>query len=122
MADIAFVLDGSGSVIINNWNFMLDFVKQFTASITYGPNQFGVISFGNEATLDIAFNQVSNYDQFIAALNKIPYKDENTNTAAGIRTARTQLFTDPLGEQYSTLTFKPSHNDNKPNYQMHVES
>ena len=98
-ADIVFVLDGSGSVGINNWNIMLNYVKRFAASVQYGPNQnrFGVVSFGNGATVNIRLNQYANYADFARSVDGITHMDENTNTAAGIREARTKVFGDTNG-------------------------
>ena len=47
-ADVAFVLDGSGSVGQRNWDLTLTFVRDFAQLATYGPNKTlsGVVSFG----------------------------------------------------------------------------
>ncbi len=43
-------------------------------------------------------NDASSLQEFSAAVDKIPYKGENTNTASGIRLARTQAFTTENGK------------------------
>ncbi len=59
------------------------------------------MSFGNDAHLDIKLNDASSLQEFSTEVDKIPYKDENTNTAAGIRIARTQAFTTENGKYAS---------------------
>ena len=94
LVDIGFVLDGSGSVGIDNWMLMIEFVKREATQVEYGIDKirFGVISFGNFASLDIRLDQTSTISVLSDTLDGIRYKDENTNTAAGLRLMRTELF------------------------------
>ena len=94
LVDIGFILDGSGSVGIDNWNLMTEFVKREASQVEYGIDtiRFGVISFGNFASLDIRLDQTSTISVLSDTLDGIRYKDENTNTADGLRLMRTELF------------------------------
>lgn len=58
-ADIAFVLDASGSVTADNFDKMLSFVSNFGLSHDFGPQavQIALVSFGNKATAHIKLNQ-----------------------------------------------------------------
>ena len=52
-ADLAFLIDSSGSVGRNNWQKMLNFIKAVVDKLDIGDHGFltGAISFGNEASL-----------------------------------------------------------------------
>ena len=52
---------------------------------------------GDEATLDIKLDDQKSSEAFIGALRSVNYKDEGTNTAAGLRAARTRLFNSSAG-------------------------
>lgn len=97
--DFGFVLDGSGSVGPENWLLITQFVASFAQHITFGEGsaRVGVISFGNDASIDIGLNNFTSASEFVMAVTSLPYKDENTNTASGIRAMRTQLFVEENG-------------------------
>ncbi len=88
--DVVFVLDGSGSVMQPNWELMLQFVENFTALTDFRPQgtRVGVVSFGNDARIEVALDEHSDLDSFQQDVDSIPWRDENTNTASGIRLAR----------------------------------
>jgi uncharacterized protein YegL len=93
--DIGFVLDGSGSVGTDNWQRTLDFVKDFTSRLNLDPvngNRFGVVTFGNNAKLNIGLDDYTTMVDMLSAVDRVKYMDENTNTAAGLRVMRTLLF------------------------------
>ena len=79
---------------------MLSFVKEFVHDVDFSQKgtRIGVVSYGNHATLNIKLNQFNSVDAFAKALQDIPYKDENTNTAAGLRILRTELFNEENGK------------------------
>lgn len=99
-SDIAFVVDGSGSIRKHRFTTILEFIVDFTDTIDIGPlaYQLGVVTFGNKGTINIplnAYNDQSNLHN--AVRTKVPFKDENTNTSGGMATMRTQLFTQRYG-------------------------
>jgi len=93
--DIAFVLDGSGSVGQANWNSVLQFLLEYSQMRIDGLTRIGVVTFGNEASIEIDFNQGSTLASIQGALDGIGYRDQNTNTASGLRMACTELYTNP---------------------------
>ena len=107
MADIGFVLDGSGSVTAANWAKMLQFVQDFAGRINFGldSNRIGVVSYANEAQLDVRLNDYGSLAGFRSAVAAIPYKETSTNTAEGIRVMRNQLFKLEAGEMRTTFLF-----------------
>jgi len=101
VVDLGFVLDGSGSVGQANWDVTIDYVKSFANTLTISPDkaQIGVVLFGNDASVAIDLDQYNNANALVNALDDLEYLDENTNTAAGIRMARNELFSTARGDR-----------------------
>ena len=101
MADIIFVLDSSGSIGIEHWSQVLDFVKTVVRGFNIGPfaMQFGSVTFGNEATINFNLNTYNRTQDVLDAVDRIQYKDENTNTSGGIWTMRQLMFTKANGDR-----------------------
>ncbi|KAK2170566.1 hypothetical protein LSH36_2g14112 [Paralvinella palmiformis] len=99
--DVGFLLDGSGSVTLSNWIVTLSFVQRFGHNVNFGKEgtRIGVVSFGNRATVNIRLDQFGDVSAFEKAVHNIPYKDQNTNTASGLRALRTKLFTEINGDR-----------------------
>ena len=57
--DFAFVLDGSKSVGQGNWQRMIAFLKDLAQRLEIGPDatQIGVVTVGDQASLDVKLNQ-----------------------------------------------------------------
>ena len=74
--DIGFVLDGSGSVGIENWSIMLEFLALFTEYVMaqYPDSRVGVVTFGNDASVEIDFNTGANLQSFMDAVYNIGYR------------------------------------------------
>ena len=98
--DVGFVLDGSGSVRTDNWALMLSFIQTFARHVHFNQSgtRIGVVSYGNEGTVNVRLDEYSDVLLFENAVRVIRYKDENTNTASGIRALRTGVFNTDNGE------------------------
>ena len=81
---------------------MLQFVKELAFEMEAGQeasqSRVGVATFGNNAAVKIDFNGYTNYGDFANKVDKIPFLNQNTNLAAGLREMRTNIFGDGLGE------------------------
>ena len=106
--DVGFLLDGSGSVTLSNWIVKLSFVQRFGHNVNFGKEgtRIGVVSFGNRATVNIRLDQFGDVSAFEKAVHNIPYKDQNTNTASGLRALRTKLFTEINGKLISFFRWR----------------
>ena len=60
-----------------------------------------MVTFGNEALINIDLDDFTSYEQFKLAVSLIPYKDENTNTADGLRKMRSLFGTGKPGNLLS---------------------
>ena len=92
--DIVFVLDSSGSVMAANWLKALSFTQQVISNFPLHPElvRVGVVSFGNQATPHIRLDDFDKEMDLFSAIGMIKFKDQWTNTAAGLRVAREQVF------------------------------
>lgn len=101
--DIAFVLDSSGSIGDQHWVQVLSFFKFVVSNVPVGfyATRFASVTFGNEATVDFHLNTFNTTRDILAAIDKIPYKDENTNTSGGLWKMKSELFTKQYGDRSS---------------------
>lgn len=92
--DLAFILDGSGSITFLNFLRILDFVKNVTKQFEIGPDavQVATISFSDYAREEFGFGDFSSHAALDIAIDSIQYDAGGTNTAYGIRTARRGVF------------------------------
>ncbi|ELU06074.1 hypothetical protein CAPTEDRAFT_48444, partial [Capitella teleta] len=101
-ADIVLVLDSSGSVGLDNWNKVLNFSKTLVQSfpIIGGRGvQIGVLSYGTRAYVQFHMNEFDTKQELFNAIDKIEWKDQETNTSGGIITMRSEMFTEQNGDR-----------------------
>lgn len=101
VADMVFVLDSSGSIGSNNWVKVLEFVKSFITDVNIGPQnvQVGIVTYGNRASLQFNLNTYTNASQMLEAIDRIPWKDQATNTSGGVRFMHQTMFTTAVGDR-----------------------
>ena len=86
-----FVLDSSGSILPDSFQNMKEYVGNFVSSFAFSTDgaQFGVVSFSNDAQVDIPLGTDQN--DFNTALQGLQQLLGTTNTAAGINLAIEQF-------------------------------
>ncbi|XP_013415045.2 cartilage matrix protein-like [Lingula anatina] len=99
VADVAFVLDASGSVGSANFNKMKDFVRNFVSSfiITNQHVQIGLMQFSSRSTIESYFSDTSTKAEVYRAIDQIQYISGGTNTGDAIRDMWQNLFSDKNG-------------------------
>jgi len=99
--DLVFVLDGSSSVGNNNWDRMLDFVDGIVDRMTIGQynSRVGVVVYSDSVTNVFYLNSYYNSNDLRDNIRRISYPGGQTNTAAGIRAAYTEQFTESRGDR-----------------------
>ncbi|XP_067663881.1 collagen alpha-3(VI) chain-like [Haliotis asinina] len=99
--DLVFLLDSSGSVKTHNFKRMLSFMKNFlsTASIDDGKVRVGVAIFNSRATIKFHLNKYKTKKALFRAIDKIKYRGGRTNTFAGLRLLRSQMFKRRRGDR-----------------------
>ena len=97
--DLAFVLDGSNSVGKNNFQLMLDFVKETIVGFDISVNETRValIQYSTVPVVEFYFETYSNVDDILAAIDQINYQAQNTYTAEALYTLREEVFTEVYG-------------------------
>ena len=79
MIDIAFLLDSSGSIGPHNWEHVIEYLSNITASITATDKRVAIITFGTLASVYLNFTD--NQDQLEQVIDTLPYSSDYTNTA-----------------------------------------
>jgi collagen type VI alpha len=100
-ADILFILDSSGSIGIDNYTMMLNFVVNLTKNFNIGPSgiQFATIIYGDDAHEVFDFNTFSTHEELEKGITNITYIQGWTFTDKALLMAREQLFTAAKGSR-----------------------
>ncbi|XP_059170597.1 collagen alpha-4(VI) chain-like [Physella acuta] len=99
--DIVFVLDASFSVGVRNFKLTKDFVKDFLleSNIDNGNVRVGVVIYSTEDYIQFQLKDFSKKEDVYNAIDNIPYRYGSTNTADGLKTMRTVMFTAENGDR-----------------------
>ena len=99
--DMVFVVDASGSIGLDNWELVIDFINAVIDGFTIGPDdtQVGMVVFSTNARIE--FNLTDYLDEGVLkqAVESTAYDAASTNLAGGIELMRTVSFTADAGER-----------------------
>ncbi|KAL1263911.1 hypothetical protein QQF64_004266 [Cirrhinus molitorella] len=90
--DIAFLLDGSGSVDNVDFNKMKAFVIEMIKSFIDHDTQFAIAQFSSDCTIHQKFQQIKTIKVWEIAVSRIYQKYGGTNTATAIKQLVKELF------------------------------
>ncbi|XP_050959108.1 integrin alpha-M-like [Labeo rohita] len=99
--DIAFLMDGSGSVKNVEFNKMKNFVIEMIKSFIDHDTQFAIAQFSTYCTVHYKFQQVKNAKSWEDAVTKIGQIRGSTNTAKAIKQLVRELFASEGGARPS---------------------
>ncbi|KAI2645571.1 Integrin alpha-M [Labeo rohita] len=99
--DIAFLMDGSGSVNYVDFNKMKNFVIEMIKSFIDHDTQFAIAQFSTNCFIHHKFQQVKNAKSWEDAVTKIDQKKGWTNTAKAIKQLVRELFVSEGGARPS---------------------
>ena len=93
-ADIAFIIDSSGSVGVKNYQLQKDFVKAIAESFGIRPtgSRAGVIISNKETTMNIKFSDHLHVEDFKEAVDKLPYTRGTAKLDHALNVAISQLL------------------------------
>jgi len=93
--DLVIILDASTSVGPDNFQKMLQFVKDFLANadIDSGNVQAGVLTYSTSFKIEFQIGQYKTSTELQKAIDRIQYTYGSTNTADAILTMATKMFT-----------------------------
>ena len=102
-ADVAFIVDSSGSIGRRRWPLMLGFLKNIISAFNVGPDgtHVAVIAYSNNAKLEIAFDSVSGAQitakEYGKRIDKIAFQRGFTYIDKGLKMADEQVFVTSAG-------------------------
>ncbi|CAD5124625.1 DgyrCDS12894 [Dimorphilus gyrociliatus] len=101
VADIAWIIDSSGSIGKDNYVKQMKFIRDFCDKLDISPtaSQVAAVSFGLTARLDFDFKQHQDKASLLTAIDGISYMQSYTNTSGGIRRAIEKVFTPAGGDR-----------------------
>ncbi|XP_053269089.1 integrin alpha-M [Pleuronectes platessa] len=98
-ADIAFLLDGSGSVAPGDFKTMKKFVKTLARPVVGKDTQFAVVQFSYDVTVESSFRDIFSSGRWESKVDGISQKCGGTNTAGAIRYVVHNVFTSAGGSR-----------------------
>ena len=101
MVDLYFVLDSSGSIRVERFPTVLDFMADIVAQLDVHPTRarVGLIYWSDSAALQFPLNRFSNRQDVIQAIKRTPFMGERTNTASALRMLKDSGFTAANGDR-----------------------
>ncbi|XP_008046609.2 integrin alpha-X, partial [Carlito syrichta] len=95
--DIAFLIDGSGSISSNNFVKMLSFVTAVMSQFQRPSTQFSLMQFSNKFWTHFTFNDFMHHSNPLSLLNSVHQLGGATYTATAIRKVINQLLSASTG-------------------------
>lgn len=94
-ADLAFVVDTSGSISDENFKKQKDFIKVLASSFDpiLAEHQLGLISYSNNAQMEVSFQDKADRKEFEQAVDLIPHTKGRTRLDKALKLASSRLFT-----------------------------
>ena len=87
-------MDSSGSISKSNFRKEKDFVKEVASTFKLGPgqSQLAVMSYSDDAQIDIRFGEYSNTNDFNAAVDSVKHQRQRTRIDKALELAAKDLF------------------------------
>ncbi|KAL5006010.1 hypothetical protein ScPMuIL_017168 [Solemya velum] len=99
--DLVIILDSSTSVGEQNFKKMLVFTEELleNADIDSGSVRVGIVTYNTGVKVEFFLNAFSTQAEVVDAIHDIDYTYGSTNTADGLRTMRSEMFTELNGDR-----------------------
>ncbi|ELU05673.1 hypothetical protein CAPTEDRAFT_217523 [Capitella teleta] len=103
-ADIAFVVDSSGSIKDgdpNNWDRIKTFIRNIVEKLDIGEDmtRIGAVVFSNIGKVEFNLNKYYDKNSVVNAILDMQYGGGNTNTSGGIYMMLTEIFVEDNGDR-----------------------
>ena len=94
-ADIVIGIDASGSIRLNRFTMVLDYVRNVVKALEVAEDRarVGVIVFSDSATVKFHMNTYKTKEDILQAIETIDYIRGKTNIADVLMKMRTEMFT-----------------------------
>ena len=99
LADYAFLMDASGSILPSEFDILKTFVKRVIDFLQIGPNQthVGVIEYSRGASLQLNFSRSYDKREIKSFVEQVPHTAGITRIDLALRVGSEQLFTPQEG-------------------------
>ena len=99
--DLTFVVDSSGSITNDKWDSALQFMVQIVEKMAESSDdlRFGCVVFSNYGYLEFRLDEYNETQAIMDRIEKIEYRDGNTNTSGGLLIMIEDVFQLPLGDR-----------------------
>ncbi|CAC5417435.1 unnamed protein product [Mytilus coruscus] len=106
-ADVAFLIDSSGSIGQHNFRLVKDFVYKVVEELTIGKRhtRTGLVSYSTSARMGFHLDDYITKSGVEDAISSVGYVYGNTNTAAGIKMVRRSVFNPSRGDRPDAQNF-----------------
>lgn len=101
VADVVFLVDGSSSIGISNFQEVRGFLRSVVSGFDVGPDKVrvGLAQYANEPFQEFLLKDHMDKKSLLAALDKFPYRTGGTETGKAMDFIRTQFFTEGAGSR-----------------------
>lgn len=100
-ADVVFLVDGSSSIGIENFNEVRQFLRSVVSGLDIGPDKVrvGLAQYSNEPHREFLLKDHMDKTSLLDQLNRFPYRTGGTETGKAINFTRTEFFTEEAGSR-----------------------
>nr|XP_033497526.1 collagen alpha-6(VI) chain-like isoform X1 [Epinephelus lanceolatus] len=100
-ADIVFLIDGSSSIGISNFQEIRQFLRSVITGLDIGPDKVrvGLAQYSDESYQEFLLKDHMDKQSLLAAVDTFPYRTGGTETGEAIEFIRTQYFTEDAGSR-----------------------
>lgn len=101
MADIVFLVDGSSSIGIDNFQEVRQFLRKFIEGLDIGADKVrvGLAQYSNEPHQEFLLKDHMDKQSLLAQVDNLPYRTGGTATGKAISFLETQYFTAQAGSR-----------------------
>ncbi|XP_051944830.1 collagen alpha-4(VI) chain-like [Hippocampus zosterae] len=103
VADVVFLVDGSGSIGNANFQEVRRFLRTVVSGFDIGPNnvRVGLVQYSSDPVLEFSLLELTDKNSLLVELDNLPYLRGATETGKAIDFIRTQLFNESAGSRAS---------------------
>uniref|UniRef100_A0A8P4KD98 Collagen type VI alpha 6 chain n=1 Tax=Dicentrarchus labrax TaxID=13489 RepID=A0A8P4KD98_DICLA len=101
MADIVFLVDGSSSIGISNFQAVRQFLRSLVTGLEIGPDKvrIGLAQYSDEPFEEFLLKKHTDKNALLAEVDTFPYRTGGTETGKAIDFLRTTYFTEEAGSR-----------------------
>ncbi|KAK5861651.1 hypothetical protein PBY51_017110 [Eleginops maclovinus] len=101
LADIVFLVDGSSSIGISNFQEVRQFLRSVVTGLEIGPNKvrIGLAQYSDDTYQEFLLKDHMDKTSLLEAVDTFPYRTGGTETGKAIDFLRTQYFTEEAGSR-----------------------